>query len=108
MCATTCTFAQDEEPPEEQTLFEKLKERRLARRDARVNKDGCKPGRERTPELLRIADKKNLESESELIVIAAKAKMDADLAPQKSRPCGTWRPWVADVIPTSKKRSWRG
>ena len=88
LCAATCAFAQDDEAAETPTVWDKLGvtkalKKRQEKRDARVNKNGCSPEKERTPDLLRIADKKNLESPSELIVIAAKAKMDADLAPQK-------------------------
>ncbi len=53
-------------------------------RDSRVNRDGLKPGRERKPPLLRLADPANLaEGAPEMLKAAAKIKIDQDLAPQK-------------------------
>lgn len=53
-------------------------------RDSRVNRDGLKPGRERKPPLLRLADPANLaEGAPEMLKAAAQIKIDQDLAPQK-------------------------
>jgi len=84
---TQVTFAQDE-AAEVPTVWDKLgfakaKKKREERRDARLNKDGCSPEKEKKPKLIKIADKKNAESDNPLLAIAAKAKQDADLAPQK-------------------------
>jgi hypothetical protein len=51
--------------------------------DARLNRSGDNPDRERTPALKRIADPANQQSPNPAIKAAAKAKADADLAPQK-------------------------
>ena len=67
------------------TLFERLGItpglQRL--RDITVNRRGENPQRERTPQLKRIADPANLESEDLAIQTAAKIKEDQDLKPQK-------------------------
>jgi len=52
-------------------------------RDARVNRRGNNPQWERKDALKRIADPENLESDNPAIKMAAEAKAEADLAPQK-------------------------
>jgi hypothetical protein len=53
-------------------------------KDSFVNRNGLKPGKERKPKLLRIADPANLEEgKPEMLKVAAKMKIDQDLAPQK-------------------------
>jgi hypothetical protein len=52
-------------------------------RDARVNRSGDNPDRERLPPLKRIADPANLYSQNPAIAAAAKIKSEEDLAPQK-------------------------
>lgn len=52
-------------------------------RDARVNKRGNNPQRERVDPLKRIADPENMNSDNPAIKTAAQAKAEADLAPQK-------------------------
>ncbi len=52
-------------------------------RDARVNRQGNNPQRERVDPLKRIADPENLKSDNPAIKAAAEAKAEADLAPQK-------------------------
>ena len=52
-------------------------------RDARVNRSGDRPDRERQPPLKRIADPANLDSQNPMIKAAAKIKAEEDLAPQK-------------------------
>ncbi len=53
-------------------------------KDSLVNRNGLKPGKERKPRLLRIADPANLEEgKPEMLKVAAKMKIDQDLAPQK-------------------------
>jgi hypothetical protein len=52
-------------------------------RDARVNRSGDNPGRERLPPLKRIADPENIYSQNPAIQTAAKIKAEEDLAPQK-------------------------
>ncbi len=52
-------------------------------RDARLNRRGNNPQRERVDPLKRIADPENLKSDNPAIKTAAEAKMEADLAPQK-------------------------
>ena len=51
-------------------------------KDSLVNRNGLKPGKERKPKLLRIADPANLEKPG-LLKTAAEMKIDQDLAPQK-------------------------
>lgn len=48
-------------------------------RDARVNRSGDNPGRERLPPLKRIADPENLYSQNPAIQTAAKIKAEEDL-----------------------------
>ncbi len=52
-------------------------------RDARVNRNGNNPDRERKPPLKRLADPENLKSENPAIKAAAEIKTEEDLAPQK-------------------------
>lgn len=52
-------------------------------RDARINRRGNNPQRERVDPLKRIADPENLQSDNPAIKVAAEAKAEADLAPQK-------------------------
>jgi hypothetical protein len=52
-------------------------------RDARTNRRGNNPQRERVDPLKRIADPENLKSDNPAIKSAAEAKAEADLAPQK-------------------------
>jgi len=52
-------------------------------RDARLNRRGNNPDRERVDPLKRIADPENLKSDNPAIKTAAQAKAEADLAPQK-------------------------
>ena len=53
-------------------------------KDSLINRKGLKPGKERKPKLLRIADPANLEEgKPEMLKVAAKMKIDQDLAPQK-------------------------
>jgi outer membrane receptor protein involved in Fe transport len=52
-------------------------------RDARLNRRGNNPQRERVDPLKRIADPENLKSDNPAIKTAAEAKAEADLAPQK-------------------------
>jgi hypothetical protein len=52
-------------------------------RDARLNRLGNNPQRERVDALKRVADPANAESDNPAIRVAAQAKADADLAPQK-------------------------
>jgi len=52
-------------------------------RDARLNRRGNRPQRERKPPLKRIADPENLESDNQAIKTAAKIKQDQDLKKQK-------------------------
>jgi len=70
-------------------------------RDARLNRLGNHPNRERVPPLKRIADPSNLESKNPAIATAAKIKKDQDLAPQKIKAIkylGT----IACCCPTNK------
>jgi hypothetical protein len=70
-------------------------------RDARLNRRGNNPDRERVPPLKRIADPENLESKNPAIKAAAKIKKDQDLAPQKIKAIkylGT----IACCCPTNK------
>ena len=72
-----------------------------AARDARLNRLGNHPNRERVPPLKRIADPANLESKNPAIATAAKIKKDQDLAPQKIKAIkylGT----IACCCPTNK------
>jgi hypothetical protein len=72
-----------------------------AMRDARLNRLGNNPQRERVPPLKRIADPANLESKNPAIATAAKIKKDQDLAPQKIKAIkylGT----IACCCPTNK------
>jgi len=72
-----------------------------AMRDARLNRLGNNPNRERVPPLKRIADPANLESKNPAISTAAKIKKDQDLAPQKIKAIkylGT----IACCCPTNK------
>ncbi len=72
-----------------------------AMRDARLNRLGNNPNRERVPPLKRIADPANLESKNPAIAAAAKIKKDQDLAPQKIKAIkylGT----IACCCPTNK------
>jgi|GEM_PF-3389882 len=72
-----------------------------AARDARLNRLGNNPNRERVPPLKRIADPANLESKNPAIAAAAKIKKDQDLAPQKIKAIkylGT----IACCCPTNK------
>lgn len=72
-----------------------------AMRDARLNRLGNNPNRERVPPLKRIADPSNLESKNPAIAAAAKIKKDQDLAPQKIKAIkylGT----IACCCPTNK------
>ena len=68
-------------------VFEQEKEPRKARRnakkDAKINADGCSPECERYPLLKRIADKENRESEIEVIKVAAKIKHEEEMCQQK-------------------------
>jgi hypothetical protein len=52
-------------------------------RDARLNRLGNNPQRERVDPLKRISDPANLKSDNPAIKAAAEAKAEADLAPQK-------------------------
>ena len=52
-------------------------------KDARINKSGNHPAKERKPPLKRIADPENFESPNPAIKAAAKIKAEEDLAPQK-------------------------
>lgn len=54
-----------------------------AKRDSKINADGCQPDKERKPLIKRIGDKANLESDNEAIKTAAKIKREEDLAAQK-------------------------
>lgn len=90
LCACICnaSVAQEEEPPPVPTVWDKLGvtnaiKKAKEKRDARINKDGCSPEKEKKPQLVKISDKKNLESDNPLLAIAAKAKQDQDLIPQK-------------------------
>jgi hypothetical protein len=75
-------------PPAPATIFDKLglskiKKKMQEKKDAKVNADGCSPDKETKPKLVKLSDEKNLESDNDLLKIAAKAKQDQDLAPQK-------------------------
>lgn len=73
--------------------------------DARINRNGDNPDRERTPALKQIADPANLDSPSPAIKMAAKIKADQDSAPQKIKAikylatvgCGCY-PGVKDAL----------
>ncbi len=53
-------------------------------REARVNRDGLSPEKEKKPQLLKLTDPANLKPEApKMIQAAAKMKNDQDLAPQK-------------------------
>ena len=59
-------------------------ERFRAFRDSRVNRDGLSPGKERKPPMLRLDDPAFLQDGApDLLKVAAKMKIDQDLAPQK-------------------------
>jgi hypothetical protein len=74
-------------------------------KDARLNRSGDNPNRERTPPLKRIADPSNLEAQNPAIKTAAKIKTEEDLAPQKIKAikylatigCGCY-PGVRDAL----------
>ena len=57
--------------------------RRNAKKDAKLNADGCSPDEERIPLLKRIADKSNRESDIEVIKVAAKIKHEEEMCQQK-------------------------
>ena len=57
--------------------------RRNAKKDAKLNADGCTPDEERIPLLKRIADKSNRESDIEVIKVAAKIKHEEEMCQQK-------------------------
>lgn len=60
-----------------------LRARLNAKKDAKINADGCTPEEERIPLLKRIADKSNRESEIEVIKVAAKIKHEEEMCQQK-------------------------
>jgi hypothetical protein len=70
-------------------------------RDARLNRRGNNPERERVPPLKRIADPANLESKNPAIAAAAKIKKDQDLAPQKIKAI-KYLGSIACCCPTNK------
>lgn len=59
------------------------KARRDAKKDAKINADGCSPECERIPLLKRIADEDNLKSDIEVIKTAAKIKHEEEMCQQK-------------------------
>ena len=59
------------------------KARKNAKKDAKINADGCSPECERIPLLKRIADKENLASDDPVIKIAAKIKHKEEMCQQK-------------------------
>lgn len=71
-------------------------------RDARLNRLGNNPQRERVPPLKRIADPANLESKNPAIAAAAKIKKDQDLAPQKIKAI-KYLGSIACCCPTNKE-----
>lgn len=60
-----------------------LRARLNAKKDAKINADGCSPQDERIPLLKRIADKSNRESDIEVIKVAAKIKHEEEMCQQK-------------------------
>ncbi len=92
-CETTCESlecdAADQKVPWKRAKFvnedepDPKKKSAEAKRDSRINTDGCHPDKERKPLIKRIGDKTNLESDNEAIKVAAKIKREEDLAAQK-------------------------
>jgi hypothetical protein len=70
-------------------------------RDARLNRRGNNPQRERVDPLKRIADPENLKSKNPAIAAAAKIKQDQDLAPQKIKAI-KYLGSIACCCPTNK------
>jgi hypothetical protein len=70
-------------------------------RDARLNRRGNNPERERVDPLKRIADPENLKSKNPAIAAAAKIKQDQDLAPQKIKAI-KYLGSIACCCPTNK------